>query len=54
MQISRSEMRYREINKEMSSLYFGLDVFCQFDAKVPELDAVFSVECTLYRGRGAD
>jgi hypothetical protein len=26
----------------------GLDVFCQFEARAPEFDAVFSVECTLY------
>jgi hypothetical protein len=32
----------------MSSLYFGLGVFCQFEAEVPEFDAVFSVEFTLY------
>jgi hypothetical protein len=30
----------------MSSLYFGLDLFCQFAARVPEFDVVFSVECT--------
>jgi hypothetical protein len=36
-------------SKEMSSLYFGLDVFCQFEARVPEFDAVFSVHYT--RGR---
>jgi hypothetical protein len=33
-------------------LYFGLDVFCQFEARVPEFDAVFSVQCPLYRGKG--
>ncbi len=38
-----SEMRYCEIGKEMSSLYFGRDVFGQFEARVPEFDAVFSV-----------
>jgi hypothetical protein len=33
----------------MSSLYFGLDVFCQFEARVSEYEAVFIVvECTLY------
>jgi hypothetical protein len=32
----------------MSSLYFGLDVFCQFEARVPEVDTVFSVQCTLF------
>jgi hypothetical protein len=31
-------MRYCEISKEMSSLYFGLAVFCLFEARVPELD----------------
>jgi hypothetical protein len=45
-------MRYCEISKEMSSLHFGLDVFCQFEARVPEFDAVYSVHCTLYRGEG--
>jgi hypothetical protein len=39
----------------MSSLYFGLDVFRQFEAIVPELVvvSVYSV-CTLYRGEGRD
>jgi hypothetical protein len=32
----------------MSSLYFGLDEFYQLEVSVPEYDAVFSVECTLY------
>jgi hypothetical protein len=37
----------------MFSLYFGLDVFCQFEARVTEFDAVFSVSaytvrCILY------
>jgi hypothetical protein len=31
-------MRSCEIGKEMSSLYFGLDVFCLLEARVPELD----------------
>ncbi len=35
-QLSR-EMRYcNKISNEMSSLYFGIDVFCQFEARVPE------------------
>jgi hypothetical protein len=33
-------MRYYEISKEMSSLYLGPDVFCQFEARVPEFDTV--------------
>ncbi len=32
----------------MSSLYFGLDVFCQFEVRLPEFDALFSVHCTVY------
>jgi hypothetical protein len=39
-------------SKEMS-LYFGLDVFCQFEARVPEFDAVFSIQCILYGGERA-
>jgi hypothetical protein len=31
---------YLKIRKEMS-FYFGLDVFCQFEARVPEFEAVF-------------
>ncbi len=31
-------MRYCLISKEMSSLYFGLAVFCLFEARVPEFD----------------
>ncbi len=42
------EMKYCEISQEMSSLSFGLNVFCQFESRVPEFDAVFSVQCTLY------
>jgi hypothetical protein len=49
--ISRAEMRYYEISKEMSSLYFGLAVFCLFEARVPEFDIQtappFSV-CTVH------
>jgi hypothetical protein len=33
---AKSEMRYCEISKEMSSLYFGLAVFCLFEPRVPE------------------
>jgi hypothetical protein len=32
--------------KEMSLLYFGLDVFCQFEARVLEFDTMFSVVYT--------
>jgi hypothetical protein len=41
-------MWYCEISKEMSSLYFRLDVFCQSKAGVPEFDhcSVYSVHCT--------
>jgi hypothetical protein len=31
-------MRYCEISKEMSLLYFGLAVFCPFEARDPEFD----------------
>jgi hypothetical protein len=37
-----------EISEEISLLYFGLDAFCQFEARVPIFDAVFSVQCTVY------
>jgi hypothetical protein len=37
------EMKYCE----MSLLYFELDIFCQFEAGVPEFDAAFSVQCTI-------
>jgi hypothetical protein len=30
------------------SLYFWLDVFCPFEARVPDVGAVFSVQCTVY------
>jgi hypothetical protein len=33
-----SGLRYCEIRKEMSSLYFGLAVFCLFEARIPEFD----------------
>ncbi len=35
-----SEMWYNEISTEMSSLYFGLSVFCLFEARVPEFDTL--------------
>jgi serine/threonine protein kinase len=28
--------------REMSLLYFGLDLFCPFDARAPESDVVYS------------
>jgi hypothetical protein len=31
-------MSYWKISKEMSSLYFGLALFCLFEARVPEFD----------------
>jgi hypothetical protein len=43
-----TEMRCCQISKEMSSLYFGLDVFCLFKAGFPEFDLVFSVQCIMY------
>jgi hypothetical protein len=42
------EMRYCEICKNMSLLYFGFDLLCQFEARVPEFDAELSVQCALY------
>jgi hypothetical protein len=45
-------MRYCEISKKMLSVYFGLNIFCQFEARVPEFDAVFSVHCTGGGGMG--
>jgi hypothetical protein len=32
----------------MASVYFGLDVFCQFEARDQEFDAVSSVRCTVH------
>jgi hypothetical protein len=32
----------------MSLLYFGLDVFCQFEVRVPDFDAVF-ISCRAVR-----
>jgi hypothetical protein len=48
-------MIYSKISKEMLSLYFELDVFCLFEARVPEFDPqplplaveMFSVQCRL-------
>jgi hypothetical protein len=50
-------MRYCEISKEMSSLYFGLAVFCLFGTQVveffchaalpPNSCGLYSVHCTL-------
>ncbi len=43
-------MRYREIGKEMSSLFFRLSVLCLFEARVPEFDKVplLPDSCGLY------
>jgi hypothetical protein len=42
-------MSCAKISKEMHSMYFGFDVFCiLFEARVPEFDTVFVVQCTLY------
>jgi hypothetical protein len=35
-------MIYCEISFEMSPLYFGLDVFCIFEARVPEFSTVYT------------
>ncbi len=43
-----AEMRYCEISKEIS-LYCGPDVFCQFEARVPNLT---SVRFTFWGGGG--
>jgi hypothetical protein len=43
-----------EINKDMSSLYFVLDVLCLFEARVPEFDTkplsptAVNCTCTVY------
>jgi hypothetical protein len=36
------EMIYCRISKEMSSLYFGLHVFCLFEARAAEFDVVYT------------
>ncbi len=54
-----SEMRNCEISKDMSSLLFGLAVFCLFEARVPEFDTQplplspppTAVDCTVYTVR---
>jgi hypothetical protein len=43
-----TEMRCCQISKEMSSSYFGLDVFCVFKAGVLEFDLVFRIQCIMY------
>ncbi len=44
-----SGMRFCEVTKEMSSLYFGLAVFCLFDDRVPDLThSPPPVQCALY------
>ncbi len=40
-----SEIGYCEISKEMSSLYFGLDVFCQIKARIPEPEFLNILKC---------
>jgi hypothetical protein len=45
-----TEMRSCEISKEMSSLYFGLDIVCHFEARVTEFDVC--VQYTVYTARG--
>jgi hypothetical protein len=43
--IPDTAIKYCEISKEMSSLYFVLDVFCQFEAGVPNWCIV---QCRVY------
>ncbi len=38
----------------MPLMYFGLDVFCQFEARVLEFDAVLSVQITDTLGGGGE
>ncbi len=40
------------MRSERDVIAFGLDVFYQFEARVPEFDAVFNVQCTLHGGGG--
>jgi hypothetical protein len=53
---SGGEGRYPEtlqIGKEMSSLYFGFDVFCQFEDIVLEFETVYiCIAFPVFRGRG--
>jgi hypothetical protein len=44
--VSVAETRYNEIRSHQISkaLYLRLDVFGQFEARVPEFDAMFSVQ----------
>ncbi len=53
VKIIAPKMTYSKISKDMS-LYFGLDVFCLFEARVPQFDtqplppdSCGSVQCTL-------
>jgi hypothetical protein len=50
--VHQSEMRYCEISKEMSSLYFGLALFCVFETRVLEFNMnscpPTAVECIVY------
>jgi hypothetical protein len=54
------EMRYCEIGKEMSLMYFRLAVVCLFEARVPEFDMQptphppDSVHCTLNTASNSD
>ncbi len=51
LELLETEMRYCSISKDMLSLHFGPDVFCQFEARVPEFYAVSSVHyvhCTVH------
>jgi hypothetical protein len=47
-------MRYCKISKEISSLFFGLDVFCQFEGRSQNLTqfSVYSVH-NIKGGRGS-
>ncbi len=51
-------MRYCQISKEMSSMYFGLAVFCLLEARAPEFVmqplppphscGLYTIHCTVY------
>jgi hypothetical protein len=36
---TRNDIQYCKISKEILSRSFGLDVFCQFEARIPEFEA---------------
>ncbi len=48
----RDEILWDQLRDVVIVFWVRCILFCQFEAKAPEFDALFIIQCTLYRGGG--